>query len=118
MGKVQHFEIPADDTARAKVFYGSVFGWTYDEYDADTAMIHPGGAEGEAGVIGGDIYKREAPQAPTVVITVASIEESLDAIIKAGGQRLGPIETMEGMGRYAYFADSEGNRLGLWDMNA
>ena len=27
MDKVQHFEIPADDMARAKKFYGSVFGW-------------------------------------------------------------------------------------------
>lgn len=111
MGKVQHFEIPADDTARAKAFYGSVFGWTYDEYDADTAMIHAASDDS----IGGDIYKREEPQPPTVVITVESIEQSLDAIITAGGQRLGQIETMEGMGRYCYFADSEGNRLGLWD---
>ena len=111
MGKVQHFEIPADDVGRAKAFYGDVFGWTYDEWDADTAMIHPAGDES----IGGDIYKRDKPQAPTVVVTVDSIEDSLDAIITAGGQRLGAIETMEGMGRYAYFTDPEGNRLGLWD---
>ena len=43
------------------------------------------------------------------------LEESLDAIIKSGGQRLGSIETLPGMGRYAYFTDPEGNRLGLWD---
>ena len=111
MAKVQHFEIPADDVGRAKSFYGSVFGWTYDEWDDDTAMIHAVGDDS----IGGDIYKRESPEAPTVVITVDSIEQSLDAILKAGGQRLGGIETMQGMGRYAYFTDPEGNRLGLWD---
>ena len=27
MGKVVHFEIPADDLDRAKSFYGTVFGW-------------------------------------------------------------------------------------------
>jgi len=27
MDKVVHFEIPADDVARATAFYGSVFGW-------------------------------------------------------------------------------------------
>ena len=27
MGKVVHFEIPADNLDRAKNFYGSIFGW-------------------------------------------------------------------------------------------
>jgi predicted enzyme related to lactoylglutathione lyase len=111
MGKVEHFEIPADDVDRAKAFYADVFGWTYDEWDADTAMIHPGGE----GAIGGDIHKRDTPTTPTVVITVDSIDDALDAVIKAGGQRLGAIETLGDEGRYAYFTDPEGNRLGLWD---
>jgi catechol 2,3-dioxygenase-like lactoylglutathione lyase family enzyme len=36
MNKVVHFEIPADDIAKAKTFYGNVFGWEFkawsDEY--------------------------------------------------------------------------------------
>ena len=111
MGKVQHFEIPADDVRRAKAFYGDVFGWTYDDWDDENVMVHAAGDDS----IGGDIYKRDKPQPPTVVITVNSIEASLDAIIKSGGQRLGSIETLPGMGRYAYFTDPEGNRIGLWD---
>jgi predicted enzyme related to lactoylglutathione lyase len=74
-----------------------------------------GGAEGETGVIGGDIYKRDKPQVPTVVVTVDSIEDALDAILKAGGTRLGEIESLGDVGRYAYFTDPEGNRIGLWD---
>lgn len=31
MGKVVHFEIPADDVERAKKFYGSIFGWEADD---------------------------------------------------------------------------------------
>ena len=111
MGKVQHFEIPADDVGRAKAFYGSVFGWTYEQFDDDNVMVNAASDDS----IGGDIYKRDEPQPPTVGITVDCIEESLDAIIKSGGQRLGSIETLPGMGRYAYFTDPEGNRLGLWD---
>ncbi len=30
MDKVVHFEIPADDLARAQKFYQSVFGWKMD----------------------------------------------------------------------------------------
>ena len=31
MGKVVHFEIPADDLPRAKKFYSTVFGWSTSE---------------------------------------------------------------------------------------
>ena len=111
MGKVQHFEIPADDVGRATAFYSDVFGWTYDDWGDENVMIHAAGDDS----IGGDIYKRDKPQPPTVVITVDSIEDALDAVLKAGGQRLGQIEALGEMGRYAYFTDPEGNRLGLWD---
>ena len=32
MNKVQHFEIPADDIARAKKFYAQVFDWEFEDY--------------------------------------------------------------------------------------
>ena len=38
---IMHFEIPADDHARAKAFYGSVFGWqiqTVEEMDYTILM--------------------------------------------------------------------------------
>ena len=115
MGKVQHFEIPADDLARAKKFYGEIFGWKYEEFDDELVFVNAAGDEGETGVIGGDIYKRDQPQAPTFVITVDSIEDTLEQILKSGGQRLGAIEILPGEGRYTYFTDPEGNRIGLWD---
>jgi predicted enzyme related to lactoylglutathione lyase len=117
MGKVQHFEIPADDVGRARTFYADVFGWSIQgvEGSDDVALIEPAGDQGEAGVIGGDLYRREKPDAPTVVITVASLEQVLDDVERAGGRRIGEITSMPGMGRAAYFEDTEGNRLGLWE---
>ena len=47
MDKVVHFEIPADDTARAREFYGSVFEWNlqpmqgYDYTMALTTAVDP-----------------------------------------------------------------------------
>ena len=116
MGKVQHFELPADDVERAQAFYAKVFGWTYEDYGPDMAMVDAAGAEGETGVIGGDIFKRETPgDVPTVVLTVDSIEDSLSAIEAAGGSRAGDIQSIPEMGRFAYFIDPEGNRIGVWD---
>ena len=33
MDKVVHFEIPVDDAARAREFYGSAFDWDLNEMD-------------------------------------------------------------------------------------
>ena len=31
MPKIVHFEIPADNTERARQFYGKLFGWIFDK---------------------------------------------------------------------------------------
>ena len=31
-GKIVHFEIPADDTAKGQEFWGSLFGWKFESY--------------------------------------------------------------------------------------
>ena len=31
-GKIVHFEIPADDTAKGQAFWGSLFGWKFEAY--------------------------------------------------------------------------------------
>ena len=118
MGKVQHFELPADDVERARAFYANVFGWTYEDedYGPDLAMVEPAGATGETGVIGGDIFTRSAEATvPTIVISVDSIEDTFAQIEEAGGTRAGDIQTLPGQGRFAYFVDPEGNRIGVWD---
>ena len=35
MGKVVHFEIPADDLSRAKKFYSTVFSWKMNDMPED-----------------------------------------------------------------------------------
>ena len=31
-GQIVHFEIPADDTAKSREFWGSLFGWQFESY--------------------------------------------------------------------------------------
>ena len=31
-GQIVHFEIPADDTAKGREFWGSLFGWQFESY--------------------------------------------------------------------------------------
>ncbi len=125
MPKVVHFEIPAEDLGRAKSFYGSVFGWQLDtmpmpggEYTSvtttptDTQTHLPT----EPGAINGGMMQRdETTPAPVITIDVDAIDEALAQVEAAGGSTVKPREEIPGMGAFAYFKDSEGNVMGLWE---
>jgi uncharacterized protein len=124
MNKVVHFEIPSDDRARVKKFYGDVFGWSLQDMPigddvytiALTGPVDDRYMLKEKGVINGGIFKRSA-EVPTPVITidVESIEEHARKIEAAGGRLVVPKGEVPEMGYYAYFKDSEGNLMGLWE---
>ncbi|WBU36696.1 VOC family protein [Homoserinibacter sp. YIM 151385] len=107
--KVEHFEIPADDIARAQAFYAAVFGFEYEPWGEEEGMLRTGGG------IDGDLHLRSAVPHPTVVITVASIEATVELIIAHGGELIGEIRSMSETARYAYVRDSEGNVIGVYD---
>jgi len=110
MASVEHFEIPADDIARAKTFYGNVFGFEFEDWDATITMI---GAS--RGGIGGDIHRRSTVPHPTVVITVDDLDDALEAVITGGGEQVGEIQILDEDSRYAYFKDTEGNIVGVYE---
>ena len=122
-GMVGHFEIPADNTARAKKFYAATFGWKYTEMPGmDYTMVSTGpvneqGMPSEPGFIGGGIGKRAAPLEHCVLTIIvddlAAVEKTIE---KNGGkilQKKQPIGDGT-MGFTGYFKDSEGNVVGLY----
>jgi predicted enzyme related to lactoylglutathione lyase len=123
MSKVVHFEIPTDDLDRATKFYGSTFGWqlqTMDEMDYTIAMTTPVDGQTqqptEPGAINGGMTKRSAETpAPIITIEVEAIDDALKNVEAAGGDTVQPRTEIPGMGAFAYFKDSEGNVLGLWE---
>ena len=126
MDKVQHFEIPADDLARAKKFYSKVFGWKINPFSM------PGGQEylglhttevgsdhmpREPGAINGGMFKRSAElpvTGPTIAVTVDDIKKTLNDLKAAGGTVLSEIMNVADMGLYSYVKDTEGNVIGVW----
>ena len=125
MGKVVHFEIPADNLDRAKNFYGSIFGWELQtmpmgegEYtsvmttdvDEQTRMpLEPGA------INGGMMERTEQVSGPVITIDVDGIDDALKKIESEGGSIVTPRTPIPGMGAFAYFKDPEGNVLGLWE---
>ena len=121
MDKVQHFEIPADDLARAKKFYGSVFNWRLADVPgmeyvaAYTVAVDEKHMAKETNVINGGIMKRQAPAIQqTFAVTVADMQATLKKITQAGGTVVAEPKTIMGMGLYAYIKDTEGNSIGVW----
>jgi predicted enzyme related to lactoylglutathione lyase len=123
MRKVVHFEIPADDVARASEFYSSVFDWelrTMPEVDytsiRTTAVDEKTQLPLEPGAINGGLFKR-TPQTPVPVVTVdvESIDIALKEVEAAGGSIVTPRTEIENMGAFGYFKDTEGNVVGLWE---
>jgi uncharacterized protein len=122
MDKIVHFEIPADDLARAKEFYGSTFGWGLDEAEGmdytivRTVDVDENQMPTERGAINGGMFEREADlSTPVITINVDSIDDALKSVESAGGSTVRPRQEIPGMGAFAYFKDTEGNTLGLWE---
>jgi predicted enzyme related to lactoylglutathione lyase len=70
----------------------------------------------EAGAINGGLMRRtgETPS-PVITIDVDSVDQALKQVEAAGGRVVRPRTEIPGMGAFAYFTDTEGNTLGLWD---
>lgn len=120
-GRVVHFEIPADDLARAQGFYREAFGWKINampemQYTiVNTVPTDDKGMPTEPGAINGGMVERQAPITSTVItIEVDDMDAAIGKIEEAGGTLVGKPQAVADMGIAAYFSDTEGNTLGLW----
>ena len=120
---IVHFEIPADDVARAQTFYQSVFGWKIKQMPMPAGGIEYYGVttrnEGQPGINGG-LMKRNMPGQPFAnYVAVKSIDEFLAKVTASGGSVILPRqEIAPGMGSIAVFKDTEENMMGLYQPSA
>jgi predicted enzyme related to lactoylglutathione lyase len=120
---VVHFEMPYEDLDRVSAFYGDAFGWGMQSTGPDMgnyilAATGETGADGRPtapGTINGGFYPRQpdAPRHPSVVIAVDDIDASARSVAAAGGEVLGEVIDIPGVGRHVSFLDTEGNRVSL-----
>jgi predicted enzyme related to lactoylglutathione lyase len=128
MNPVVHFEMPYEDRDRMAKFYTKAFGWqpemlgpemgnyvvvTTSERDAVTGFPKNPGM-----INGGFFRKTKETRSPSMVIAVDDIKEAMKKVEGAGGKVLGgrvPGEPDEipGVGLYASFIDTEGNRVSI-----
>jgi uncharacterized protein len=119
-GRVVHFEVPFDDGDRARAFYQNAFGWDIipmPEMGYTMVSTGPTGDRGpsEPGYIGGGMMERSGEfRGPVITIDVDDIDKALIKVGELGGTTVRPRQDVGDMGFSAYFTDSEGNLMGLW----
>ncbi|HKU50311.1 MAG TPA: VOC family protein [Nitrososphaera sp.] len=123
MNPVIHFEMPAEDRKRMAEFYTNVFGWKTEQLGEDMgnyvlAITTDSDEKGpkRPGAINGGFYQKaqdKPMQYPSVVIAVDDIKAHAKTVENAGGKLLGEPMEIPGVGIYASFLDTEGNRVGM-----
>lgn len=114
------FEIPAADFERAVGFYEKVFDTQLkrDKFGPADLAIFPAAEKGVAGaVVAGQGYKPTAEGSVVYLDAGSDLAVQLSRVKAIGGNVTIPkTELPEGMGFFAQFIDSEGNRVGLHSM--
>jgi predicted enzyme related to lactoylglutathione lyase len=123
MNPVVHFEMPAEDRTRMAGFYTKVFGWQTEmlgsemgEYVLVTTTESDENGPKNPGAINGGFYPKTADtpaQHPSVVIAVDDIEASMKKVTDAGGKIIWGPHDIPGIGKHAYFQDTEGNVVSM-----
>jgi uncharacterized protein len=110
VSKIVHFEIPADDTERARSFWGSLFGIQFQTYDGPIEY-HLFQNDDQSG---GGLYPRQAGEKGLITyFAVDDIDAARQRIEELGGkaEEKAPVP---GMGWYVRAKDTEGNSFSLW----
>lgn len=115
------FEIPVEDTARAKKFYETILDvemQTQDMMGIEMTFL-PYDMSGQSGkvsgaLVKGEMYKPSVDGAVVYLNANPSIQTVIDKIEGAGGKVIMPRKQItEEIGYMALFIDSEGNRVAL-----
>lgn len=117
-----HFEIHADDMDRAQRFYETMFGWRFAGVEGSTYRLIQTGAG--PGIDGGMMQRRGPPpqggeplNSWVCTLDVDDLEASLTGAQANGGALALPRMAIPGVGWLAYVKDSEGNILGMMQVD-
>jgi predicted enzyme related to lactoylglutathione lyase len=107
---VVHFEIGCRDRERAEAFFSELFGWSINRA-GPASMIDTGGAGGINGHI--TALGHEPHHYVTVYVEVDDLSATLQRAEALGGKTVVPPVDLP-TGTFAWFADPDGNTIGLW----
>jgi hypothetical protein len=105
--KIAYIELPATSTGEVKTFYGSLFGWSFQEWGTDYVAFSESGMDG--GFNAGNEHRTKAP---LVIIETTDIQAMEQRVQRAGGTITLPTFKFPGGSRF-HFTDPSGNELAV-----
>ena len=110
-GQMVHLEIPAGDTAKAREFWGSLFGWQFQAFEgAPSEYLMTRFSE----TTGGAIFEADGDKRGTrVYFDVDDINTGIARVKELGGEAAEAM-AVPSMGWFATCTDPHGNEFGLW----
>jgi predicted enzyme related to lactoylglutathione lyase len=109
-GQIVHIEIPADDTAAGREFWGSLFGWEFESYPGPSEYLMTRIDD----TTGGAVTSMEPGKRGTrVYFDVDDIGAGAARVRELGGEAGKPMPVPT-MGWFAVCSDPHGNEFGLW----
>src|SRR6476660_745774 len=106
--QIDYIELPANNIAGTKQFYGAVFGWTFEDYGPGYTSFFDGR------LAGGFTTAESAPARGLLLVLyardLAAFQQKIQA---AGGTIVKETFSFPG-GRRFHFADPNGNELAVW----
>jgi predicted enzyme related to lactoylglutathione lyase len=112
---VVHFEIRSPDPDASRLFYGTLFGWTFPDGGMPGYTYVETGADGA--LPGGISPLQGGDQLVTFFNGVPDVAAALDAAVVGGGRVVQPATAVPGV-TFGLFADPQGQVVGVAAPNA
>lgn len=110
-GQMVHVELPAGDTARAREFWGGLFGWQFQAFEGSPTEYH---MTQFSETQGGAVMAAEGDKRGTrVYFDVDDINAANAKVGELGGTSGEPVP-VPGIGWFSICQDTEANEFGLW----
>ena len=110
-GQIVHYEIPADDTGKSREFWGSLFGWQFQNFPGPSEywMTEIVPKELGAAITNMEPEKRGS----RAYFSVDDINAGVARVKELGGEA-GDAMPVPNMGWFSTCKDPHGNEFGLW----
>jgi len=109
--KLNYVEFPARDPSATRAFFGTAFGWQFEEFGPDYCAFAGQGLDG--GFYRSELYSDTRNGSALLVFYSDDLETTQASVEQAGGRIEKPIFEFPG-GRRFHFSEPSGNEFAVW----
>ncbi|RKE18604.1 VOC family protein [Streptomyces sp. TLI_171] len=114
LGSPNWIDLGSPDLAESELFYGSVFGWTFESAGPEAGGYGFFRIQGRTVAAAGPLTEEEALPAWTVYFRTADADAAAAAVAQSGGTVRVPPMDVSTAGRFAQLTDPTGGRFAVW----